>query len=276
MSSADLGAKLRALHKPGEPFVLANAWDLGSAQLLAALGAEAIGTSSAAHAFTLGLPDGGHLTRDQAMDHAVALQEATGLPVSGDFENGFGHSPADCAETVAIAAARGLAGCSIEDTAFPDHTPYPFEAAVERIAAAAETARAAPQDFVLVARADGMMIGTYDLDEAIRRLQAFEAAGADCVYAPLPPDMDGVRQICAAVSVPVNILAAGPFTQVPLAEFAAAGAARVSLGSSLARHAHRAVIDAARALLNQGDFTALSRSIPGGDVDDLLTAGRLR
>ncbi|MEL6679282.1 MAG: isocitrate lyase/phosphoenolpyruvate mutase family protein, partial [Pseudomonadota bacterium] len=162
-----LGARFRALHRRGAPFVLANAWDLGSAQVLAALGAEAIGTSSAAQAFTLGRPDGGHLSREDVLDHALALQGATGLPVSADCEDGFGPSPADCAETVAVAAARGLAGLSIEDIGFPEARPYPFDQAVARIAAAVETARAAPDDIVLVARADGVMTGQYDLEEGI-------------------------------------------------------------------------------------------------------------
>ncbi|MEL6985223.1 MAG: isocitrate lyase/phosphoenolpyruvate mutase family protein, partial [Actinomycetota bacterium] len=243
-----VGARFRDLHRPGNPFILANAWDVGSARMLAALGAEAIGTSSAAHAFTLGLPDMGRVSRDQALEHAASLVEATPLPVSGDFENGFGEAPETVAETVTLSAGVGLAGISIEDTDLPDSGAYPFELAVERIAAAVEAARALPGDFVLLARADGVMNRSYDLDEGIRRLQAFEAAGADALYLPMPADLAAVGQICQAVSLPVNALAAGPFTDVTRREFADAGVARISLGSSLARATHRVIADAARAM----------------------------
>ena len=147
----------RKLHKKGDPFILANAWDIGSAKMLEALGAEAIATSSAAHAFTLGRPDGGTVTRDEALIHAAELVEAVSVPVSGDLENGFGHSPEEVAETVRLAGDVGLAGVSIEDAAFPDDQAYAFEKAVARIEAAAEAARAVSDDFVLVARADGVV-----------------------------------------------------------------------------------------------------------------------
>ncbi len=155
----EIGAKFRALHQPGNPFILANAWDVGSARMLAALGAPAIATSSAAHAFTLGRPDMGHVSRDEALSHACAIAAAVNVPVSGDFENGFGEAPETCAETVRLAAEAGIAGISIEDTALPSATPCAFDLAVERIRAAA--ARALPGDFVLVARADGLMNGQY-------------------------------------------------------------------------------------------------------------------
>jgi len=159
----DPGAAFRALHIPGDPFILGNAWDAGSAKMLAALGAPAIGTSSAAHAFTLGRPDGGTVTRDEALAHAADLVAAVDVPVSGDFENGFGDSPEDCAETVRLAAEAGLAGISIEDCDFTNGTHYAHDLAVDRIAAAAAAARALPRDFVLCARADGVMNGTYDM-----------------------------------------------------------------------------------------------------------------
>ncbi len=270
--SDDIGARFRALHRPGDPFVLANAWDAGSARVLAALGAEAIGTSSAAHAFTLGRPDMGHVTRDEALAHGRALFEATGVPVSGDYENGFADAPGEIAETLRLAAAAGLAGCSFEDTRLPGSDPYPFDEAVERIRVAAAMARSLDRDFVLVARADGVMLKTYGMDEAIRRVVAFEAAGADCVYVPLVPDMAAQAAVCRAVAVPVNALAAGPFTQVPLRDFAAAGVARVSLGSALARATHRVLIDAAQAIFTDGDFTRLGGA-GAAEVDPLLTAG---
>lgn len=269
----DIGAAFRALHRPGQPFILANAWDAGSARMLAALGAQALGTSSAAHAFTLGRPDMGGVSRDEALAHAESLVAATPLPVSGDFENGFADAPDGVAETVRRAAEVGLAGLSIEDTALPDSAAYPFDLAVERIRAAAAAARALPRDFVLIARADGVMNGVYDLAEGMRRLAAFDAAGADGLYLPMPPDMAALRRICAATAKPVNALAAGAFTRVPLAEFAAAGVARVSLGSSLARATHRVIHDAAQAMFRDGDFTPLGHGIAGSAVDRLLRDG---
>lgn len=269
----DIGAAFRALHRPGQPFILANAWDAGSARMLAALGAQALGTSSAAHAFTLGRPDMGGVSRDEALAHAESLVAATPLPVSGDFENGFADAPDGVADTVRLAAEVGLAGLSIEDTALPDSAAYPFDLAVERIRAAAAAARALPRDFVLIARADGVMNGVYDLAEGMRRLAAFDAAGADGLYLPMPPDMAALRRICAATAKPVNALAAGAFTRVPLAEFAAAGVARVSLGSSLARVTHRVIHDAAQAMFRDGDFTPLGHGISGSAVDRLLRDG---
>lgn len=261
----------RNLHQPGNPFILANAWDAGSARMLVALGAQAIGTSSAAHAFTLGRTDGGTVTRDEALTHAQTLLSAVPVPVSGDFENGFGEAPDTCADTVRLSAEVGLAGISIEDTAFPDHAAYPRDLAIERIRAAAAAARALTDDFVLCARADGVMEGYYDMDEAIARIQAYEAAGADCVYIPVPPDFDCIQRICTSVSVPVNVLVAGPMTQHTRAQFAAAGVARLSLGSALARATHRVIHDAALAMFGAGDFTPLGHSIPGSEIDKLLT-----
>ena len=266
------GARLRELHRPGDPFVLANAWDAGSARVLAALGAQAIGTSSAAHAFTLGRPDMGHVSRDEALAHAEMLVKATPLPVSGDFENGFARDAEGVATTVHLAAAAGLGGISIEDTDLPGSGAYEFDLAVDRIAAAVQAARSLPDDFVLLARADGVLNRSYDLDEGIRRLQAFEAAGADAVYLPMPADLDAVARICAAVSVPVNALAAGPFTRVTRQQFADAGVARISLGSALARTTHRAIVDAARAIFDDGDFSRLGNGISGTDIDAMLTA----
>lgn len=262
----------RDLHKPGEPFILANAWDIGSAKMLAALGAPAIATSSAAHAFTLGRPDGGHVTRDETLAHAEDLVASVNVPVSGDFENGFGHDPETMAETVRLSSEIGLAGISIEDAALPDDRAYPFEQAVERIRAAAAAARALPRDFILVARADGIMNGHYDIDEAIRRLRAFDEAGADCLYAPLPKTVDDLKRVIAATEKPVNVLVAGPvYSAIPKSDYAAMGAARLSLGSALARVTHRAINDAACAMFGDGDFSPLSNAMAGGDVDRLLT-----
>ncbi|MGB5559396.1 MAG: isocitrate lyase/phosphoenolpyruvate mutase family protein [Paracoccaceae bacterium] len=266
----DPGPAFRTLHQPANPFILANAWDIGSARMLAALGAEALATSSAAHAFTLGLTDG-CVTRDQALAHAADLVAATPLPVSGDFENGFADAPDAVAETVRLAAEAGLAGISIEDIIPANGSPYDFELAVERIRAAAAAARALPRDFVLVARADGVMTGSYDIAEALRRIRAFDAAGADCLYVPMPQTRDDLAAVCKATSKPVNALAAGPYTALSRADFAALGVARISLGSALARVTHRAIHDAAKAMFGTGDFTPLSHSISGSEVDRLLS-----
>jgi len=265
----DPAPAFRALHRKGDPFILCNCWDLGSAKVLASLGAEALATSSSAHAFTLGMPDGG-VTRDLALAHAQDIVAATPLPVSGDFENGFGEAPDTCAETVRLAAEAGLAGISIEDTALPEEGAYPLDLAVERIRAAASAARALPRDFVLVARADGILRGSYDTDEAIRRLRAFEEAGADCLYAPGPPDFDALERICASVSLPVNALIAGTYASYTRADFARIGVARLSLGGSLARVTHRALIDAAEEMLSDGSFSLLKNSVSGAKVDAML------
>jgi len=268
--SFDPGAALRALHVPSDPFILANAWDAGSAKMLAALGAPAIATSSAAHAFTLGRPDGGTVTRDEALTHAATLVEAVDVPVSGDFENGFAEAPEDVAETVNLAAEIGLGGISIEDTALPEETAYDRDLATQRIRAAASAARALKKDFVLCARADGVMTGAYGMAEALDRVRAFDEAGADCLYVPLPPGMQSLKNVVRATEKPVNALAAGQFTKVTRAEFAAAGIARISLGSTLARVTHRMIHDAAVGMFEGGDFSMLGIGMPGADVDALL------
>ena len=268
----DPGAALRALHRPGDPFVLMNAWDNGSARLLAALGAQAIGTTSAGFAFTLGLPDGARIGRDQAIEHAAALAEATPLPVSADLENGYAETPEGVAETIRLAAGAGLAGASIEDTDLPGTGAYWFDLALDRVRAAVEAARSLPRDFVLVARADGILTGAYGVREAERRIEAFAEAGADCVYAPLLPDLAVVTRVCAAVRVPVNVLAAGPMRAHTRAELAAAGVARISLGSGLARVGQAAILAAARAAL-AGDFRPLAGGASGAEVDALLAQG---
>lgn len=263
-------SRFRDLHQRSNPFILANAWDAGSAKMLAGLGAQAIATSSGAHAFTVGRPDMGTLTRDEALAHAQDLIAAVDIPVSGDFENGFGDDPDTCAETVRLSGEIGLAGICIEDIALPSSAAYDFDLSVERIRAAAAAARNLPNDFVLVARADGVLNEQYDLAEAIKRIQAFETAGADCVYIPMPASMDDLARICAATNLPVNALAAGPFAKVSRSEFANIGVARISLGAALARVTHRAIYDTATAMFGDGDFTALIKALPASVTDELL------
>jgi 2-methylisocitrate lyase-like PEP mutase family enzyme len=263
----------RDLHRPGDPFVLANAWDIGSAKMLAAMGAPAIATSSAAQAFTLGRPDGGTITRDEALTHAEHLVRAVNVPVSGDFENGFGHDPETVAETVRLSAEVGLAGIGIEDAALPEDYAYDFDLAVERIRAAAAAARGLPNDFILVARADGIMNDHYDIDEALRRIRAFDEAGADCLYVPLPKTLGDLKAVIAATNKPVNVLVAGQYAAHSGSEFASMGAARLSLGSALARATHKTLHDAAGAILSDGDFSMLQDVLPGSVADELLAKG---
>lgn len=270
MNNTEKTKTFRTLHVPGNPFILANAWDSGSARVLAGLGAKAIATSSSAHAFTLGVADG-YVTREQAVDHAKNLNEAVDLPVSGDFEHGWGADAASVVTTINAALDAGLAGCCIEDTAVPTSDSYDFAHAVSRIEAAVKAIRQHENDFVLTARADGVMLGNYDTDEAIRRLQAFEAAGADVLYAPMLPSIDDIARLCEAVSAPVNALCAGPFVQYRVADFANAGVARISLGSALARVTHKALLDAAGPMFSDGELSLLGSGAGGGDVDQWLT-----
>ena len=268
----DPGPAFRALHQKGNPFILANAWDMGSARMLVAMGARAIGTSSAAHAFTLGRPDMGRVTRDEALAHAADLVAAVSVPVSGDFENGFGDAPDVVAETVRLASEAGLAGISIEDMALPDNTAYDRATAVERIRAAAAAARSLDRDFVLVARADGVMNGLYGMSEALARIEAFDQAGADCLYVPMPPSVHDLARVVSATAKPVNALAAGSFAKLSRSGFAGMGVARISLGAALARATHRVIRDAGTGMFGEGDFSRLG-GILGDDVDAMLEAG---
>jgi 2-methylisocitrate lyase-like PEP mutase family enzyme len=261
------------LHQSG-CFVIPNPWDVGSARMMAALGAKALATSSAAHAFTLGRADLGGVSRDEALAHAEAMVAATSLPVSGDFENGFADDPDGVAETVRLAAEVGLSGCSVEDTQMVgSHPPYGFDLAVERIRAAVGAARALGRPFVLCARADGVMNGTYGLDEGIRRLQAYQAAGADLLYLPVPPGRAELAQVLASVTGPVNALAAGPLRAMTVGELAAMGVRRISTGSQIARLTHAAIAASVRGMLEDGSFAALQGAASGDAIDALLAKG---
>ena len=263
----------RDLHQAG-CFVMPNPWDRGTARMMAALGARALATSSAAHAFVMGRADLGGVSRDEALAHAGDLLGATGLPLSGDFENGFADAPDGVAETVRLAAEVGLSGCSIEDTVPVAGAPaYDFALSVERVRAAVSAARALGRPFVLCARADGVMNGAYDLAEGIRRLQAFEAAGADLLYLPVPPGVAELKMVLASVTRPVNALAAGPLRQCSVAELAALGVRRISLGSQVARVAHGAIRDALAAMLGAGSFAPLLAAASGAEIDALLKRG---
>jgi len=261
------------LHQSG-CFVIPNPWDAGSARMMAALGARALATSSAAHAFTLGRPDMGGVSRDEALAHAGDLLAATDLPVSGDFENGFGDDPDTVAETVRLAAEVGLSGISVEDTRMVIGNPaYDRALAVERVRAGAAAARALGRPFVFCARADGVMNGAYDLAEGIARLRAYEAAGADLLYLPVPPGRAELAKVLASVTKPVNALAAGPLKALSVAELAAMGVRRISTGSQIARATHAAIRDAMVGMLGQGSFAGLAWAMPGDEVDALLRQG---
>jgi 2-methylisocitrate lyase-like PEP mutase family enzyme len=261
------------LHQSG-CFVIPNPWDLGSARMMAALGAKALATTSAGFAFTLGRPDMGHVSRDESLAHAEALVAATPLPVSGDFENGYADDPEGVAETVRLAAEIGLSGCSVEDTMMTSGNPaYPFDLAVDRVRAASSAARSLGRPFVFCARADGVMNGEYDVNQAIRRIQAFEAAGADLLYVPLPPDIESLARIVSSVAKPVNALAAGRFAQYSKQDFATAGVRRISVGSAVARATHKVILDATAAMLDNGDFSPLLQVASGKLVDQMLRDG---
>ncbi|GHC57771.1 isocitrate lyase/PEP mutase family protein [Neogemmobacter tilapiae] len=261
------------LHQSG-CFVIPNPWDVGSARMMAGLGAQALATSSAAHAFVMGRADMGGVSRDEALAHAEMIVAATALPVSGDFENGFADDPEGVAETVRLAASVGLSGCSVEDTQMVKGNPaYDFDLAVERIRAGASAARALGRPFVFCARADGVMNGAYDLAEGIRRLQAFEQAGVDLLYLPVPPGRAELAQVLASVTKPVNALAAGPLKSMTIGELAAMGVRRISTGSQIARLTHAAIRDSVSAMLQDGSFALLKGAMPGDDVDALLAKG---
>jgi 2-methylisocitrate lyase-like PEP mutase family enzyme len=248
--------QFRALHVGG-PFVIPNPWDAGSARVLAALGFKALATTSSGFAFTLGRLDGG-ATLDEVVVHTAALDAATELPVSVDLENGYGPDPADAAHAIARAAEAGAVGGSIEDFD-PAGRLYEPAHAAERIAAAVETSRALDFPFMLTARAENHIRGNPALDDTITRLQAYERAGAGVLYAPGLRTIDEIRAVCEAVSKPVNVLAV---PHLSFAEMAEAGAQRVSVGGSMTWVAVKAMADAAEAIRERGDFSALAARLP--------------
>ncbi len=253
------GEAFRALHA-GEPFVIPNPWDAGSARVLAAHGFKALATTSSGFAFTLGRLDGG-ATLDEVAAHVEVLSSVTDLPVSVDLENGYGPEPEAAAQAIARVAAAGAVGGSIEDWDPSGHI-YELGHAVERVAAAVEAARALDFPFTVTARAENYVRGNPDLADTIARLQAFEAAGADVLYAPWLRTVEEIEAVCSAVSRPVNVLARPELT---FAEHAAAGAQRVSVGGWLTWVAVGAFADAAKRIADDGDFSALGRPLPLAD-----------
>jgi 2-methylisocitrate lyase-like PEP mutase family enzyme len=256
-SQAEKAERFQALHARPSAFVIPNPWDAGTARILTGLGFEALTTTSAGLAFTLGRRDGaGALTRNETLANAKTIVDATDLPVAADLENGFGHTPEAAAETIRLAGeAAGLVGGSIEDaTGDPRRPIYDFQHAVERLAAAAEAARSLPFPFVLVGRAENFLHGRPDLDDTIRRLQAFEAVGANALYAPGLTRPEDIRTVCAAVGKPVNVVMGLKTASLSVADLAALGVRRISLGSALSRAALGAFLRAAREIREHGTF----------------------
>jgi 2-methylisocitrate lyase-like PEP mutase family enzyme len=258
------------MHEQPGAFVIANPWDAGSARILAGLGFQALATSSGASAGTFGRRDG-RVTRDEALAQARAIVMATDLPVSADLEKGFGDSAQAAAETIRLAAGVGLVGGSIEDASGNKDKPlYDLKHAVERVAAAVQAARALPFPFMLTARTENFLRGNPDLDDTIKRLQAFEKAGADVLMAPGLPDLAAVRAVCAAVSKPVNFMAGIKGKSFSVAELEAAGVKRISLATSLYRAAMTGLLDAAREVKDQGSFGYLERTITTPEINGFM------
>lgn len=267
---AEKGSHFRALHQRNHAFVIPNPWDAGTAHLLARLGFEALATTSAGYAFSAGLPDGA-VGRDAMLQHAAIIVAATDLPVSADLENGFGDSPETCAETIRLAAATGLAGGSIEDVRpRPEGTLYSFEHAVERVRAAAEAAHNLPAPFTLTARAENFIAGNPDLKDTIRRLQAFQEAGADVLYAPGLKSKDDIAAVLSSIDRPLNVLMPTAGLDLDLAALSAMGVRRISIGSTLSRVALTAFLRAAEELQQHGTFTFGENLVPYKEFNNLF------
>lgn len=271
---AEKHRRFQALHLGERAFVMPNPWDAGTARILAGMGFPALATTSAGYAFSAGKRDSfAALTRDEILANAAAIVAATDLPVSADLEDGFGIAPEVCAETIRLASAAGLVGGSIEDaTGNPDDPIHDLGAAVDRIAAAAEAARRLP--FVLTARAENFLWGRPDLDDTIRRLNAFAEAGAEVLYAPGLPDLAAIRTLCGAVDKPVNVVMGlqGPACSVQ--QLSDAGVRRISVGGSFARAALGALWRAAREVQVHGTFTYAAEAMPGADLGRIMSPER--
>jgi 2-methylisocitrate lyase-like PEP mutase family enzyme len=257
---------LQALHERPGAFVIPNVWNAGSAKILTALGFEALATTSAGYAFEVGRNDSSiSLTRDGVLENAKSIVEATDLPVSADLLDGFGPSPEICAETIRLAAKIGLAGGSIEDsTGDPNEPIYEFQLAAERVEAAASVAH--HRHFLLTARAENFLHGRPDLDDTIRRLQSFDKAGADVLYAPGLPSLEAIREVCASVSKPVNVVMGLKGATFSVDQLAAVGVKRISVGGCLARAALGALVRAAIEVKEKGTFTFAAEALPSAEA----------
>jgi 2-methylisocitrate lyase-like PEP mutase family enzyme len=272
LTQAEKGRTFRALHARDSAFIIPNPWDAGTARLLAQLGFEALATTSAGYAFSAGRPDN-TIDRDQMLAYVSAIAAATELPISADLENGFGDSPEIVAETIGLAAAAGAVGGSIEDMSRQPGRPiYEREYAVERVRAAAETARNLSFHFTLTARAENYLVGRSDLKDTITRLQTYQEAGADVLYAPGITSRDDLAAIIASVDRPVNVVMGLEGVQLSLAELSAIGVKRVSVGSALSRAALGAFLRAAREMREHGTFTFAKEAASYRDINAMFTA----
>ena len=267
-SQAERAAAFRALHERPGAFIIPNPWDAGTARLLASLGFQALATTSLGLSNMLGRPDGdGVVSRTEVLENCRMIAGATDLPVSADLENCYADEPRAAAELMRLAAETGVVGGSIEDTtADPNHPIYDFDLAVERVHAAVEVARSLPFPFVLTARADGLLKRYKDLDDAIRRLQAFERVGADVLYAPGVRDAATIRTVTSSVGKPVNVVMSAADPDLTLAELAEAGVKRISVGGALSRLALAAFLDGAREMKDRGGFTWMRRTLPTSEL----------
>lgn len=271
-TQAEKGVAFRALHERDQAFIIPNPWDMGTARLLAHLGFEALATTSAGYAFSLGQRDN-TVGRDPMMAHVRAIASATDLPVSADLENGFGDDPETVAETIRLAGASGLVGGSIEDaTSRPDHPIHDLEVAVERVRAASGAARSLPYLFTLTGRAENYLFGRPDLEDTIRRLQAYQEAGADVLYAPGLVSKEDIAAVVSSVDRPVNVLMGLQGAQLSLAELSQIGVKRVSVGSALSRAALGAFLRAAREMREHGTFAFVSDAVDYREISAMFEA----
>ena len=270
LTQAQKGTAFRALHARDHAFIIPNPWDVGTARLLAYLGFEALATTSAGYAFSAGKRDN-TIGRDEMLAHVAEIATATDLPVSADLENGFGDSPETVAETVRLATATGLAGCSIEDMSHqPDKAIYEINLAAERVRAAAEAAHAMSFPFTLTARAENYLVGKPDLKDTVARLQAYQSAGADVLYAPGLTSKEEIATLVRSVDRPVNVVMGLQGVQLSLDELSALGVKRVSVGSSLSRAALGAFLRAAKEMRDHGTFTFAADAVSFRDISAMF------
>jgi 2-methylisocitrate lyase-like PEP mutase family enzyme len=273
-TQAEKAAAFRALHERPGAFIIPNPWDAGTAKLLASLGFEALATTSLGLSNSLGRPDGaGVVSREEVLDNCRLIAAATDLPVNADLENGYAHEPRAAAEMIRLASEAGIVGGSIEDaTGDPQSPIYDFALAVERVQAAVETGRSLPVPFVLTARAENLLHGRPDLDDTIRRLQAFEKAGADVLYAPGLRDIPTIRTVVRAVGKPLNVVMSAADPAITQAQLAEAGVKRISVGGALSRLALAAFLKGAREMKDAGGFTWVRDTVPTKDLKTVFRA----
>ena len=271
-TTLEKAAAFRALHERPGAFVIPNPWDAGTARLLASLGFEALATTSLGLANSLGRVDGTNgVSRAQVIENCRVIAAATDLPVNADLENGYAHEPRAAAEIIRLAAGAGISGGSIEDaTGEADRPIYDFQQAVERVQAAVDVARALPVPFLLTARAENLLHGRLDLDDTIRRLQAFEKAGADVLYAPGVRDLATIQTVVSSVSKPVNVVMSAADPDLTVAQLAGVGVKRISVGGALSRLALAAFLKGAREMAERGAFTWMRDTVPSKELKDVF------